>query len=90
MPATHAAAAAAIEATKASGAIIKVKPEEFQKILARAERPLVVRAHGGLFGKSFQYLTSYKGLVFYTKAPQEIYLSGEVETVAAEKIWVPN
>ncbi|MBN2288743.1 MAG: hypothetical protein JXQ83_05375 [Candidatus Glassbacteria bacterium] len=49
------AAHAIAEAIKASGAIVTVDPEEFNKILAKAQSPLVVAAKGGFFKTSYQY-----------------------------------
>jgi hypothetical protein len=85
-----AAAAAIANAIKASGAIVKVKPADFGIILSRNENPLVVIAESHFFGSSFKYLTSYKGLCFYTKSSQPLQLPGKVELVAADKIWIPG
>jgi len=91
MGAAGAAAAAAIaNATKASGAIIKVDPADFQKIIAKMDAPLIVRAEGGVISKNCQYLTSYKGLIFYTKSSSEIRFGGDIEMVLAKKIWIPG
>lgn len=88
------AAAAIAQAIKASGAIVSLEPEDFQRILEREEAPLVVRAKGGFlgnfFGNSYQYLTAYKGLVFFTKSPEPIPLAGGCEVVQARKIWIPG
>jgi hypothetical protein len=84
-----AAAAAAVNALKASGAIVRLEPAEFEKILNLAEAPLVVTASGGLFGRSHQYLTSYKGLAFFTKSSEPIHLPGTAVVVAAKTIWIP-
>jgi hypothetical protein len=81
--------AAIAQAVKASGAIVRVRPEAFMKILSRSEQPLVVTAPGGIFRKNHQYLTGYKGLVFFTQSPTPLSFSMSVETVAAEKIWIP-
>jgi hypothetical protein len=86
--AAHAAAIA--EAIKASGTIVNIPPEGFLEILRRVENPLVVVASGGLFGKKFDYLTSYKGLSFYTRSGEELQLPGRAETVSARKIWIPG
>jgi len=59
-------------------------------ILERAEAPLVVVARGGVFKKHFRYLTSYKGLAFFTKSETALVLSRRAEMVAAEKIWIPE
>ena len=88
--AAAAAAAAIAQAIKASGAIVKVKPEEFLKIVSRTENPLVVTAEGGLFGVNYQYLTSYKGLAFFTKSPDPLNLPSDVEVIVSGKIWIPG
>jgi hypothetical protein len=89
--AAAAAAAAAInKAIKASGTIVRVTPDVFKSVLARADRPLVVRTEGGIFSTKYTYLTSYKGLAFFTKSPEPIHIPAEAETVDANKIWVPD
>ena len=77
------------EAIKASGAIIRVEPDQFQKILNRQDAPLVVEAIGGFRNRTRQYLTSYKGLVFHTKTTDRIILPSRAEVVFAKKIWIP-
>jgi len=76
-------------AVKASGAIVKVDPEEFEKILLKIDKALVVIAEGGFIGRDFRYLTSYKGLIFYTKTKTALMLDSRIEVIEAEKIWVP-
>ncbi|HSR52025.1 MAG TPA: hypothetical protein VLV83_14435 [Acidobacteriota bacterium] len=88
--AAAAAAAAIAEAIKASGAVIKMKPGEFQKLLDRMEEPLVVVSEGGFFSTRYQYLTSYKGLHFYAKASEPLRLPSSAEVMPSEKIWMPG
>jgi hypothetical protein len=83
------AAAAIAKAIKASGTIVKVDSEAFMTILYKIERPLVVTAKGGFLKRDYVYLTSYKGLAFYTKSPQPLGLPGAAELIAAKKIWIP-
>lgn len=85
-----AAAAAIAQAIKASGAIVRVEPGDFNKILSRTSKPLVVIAKGGFFKSSYRYLTAYKGLMFFTKSPTELMLPGDVEIIAAREIWIPR
>ena len=87
--AAAAAGAAIANAVKASGTIVRLSPQEWRRIVARQESPLVVRSRGGFFLKNHQYLTSYKGLAFHTRSDEPIELAGEVEIVEAEKIWIP-
>ncbi|MBN1942587.1 MAG: hypothetical protein JW849_04750 [Phycisphaerae bacterium] len=83
------AAAAIAQAIRASGAIVRVQPPDFLSVLARASQPVVVVATGGFWSKSYQYLTSYKGLAFYTKSPLPLNLPLDIDLVEAKKIWIP-
>lgn len=83
-------AAAIVEASKASGTVVSVPPEGFLEILRKSENPLVVVASGGVFGKKLDYLTSYKGLCFYTRSSEPLQLPSRAETVSAKKIWIPG
>jgi hypothetical protein len=85
-----AAAAAAAQAIKASGTIVRVESEDFLRILRRQQEPLVVHATGGLFSTSYQYLSSYKGLAFFTRSQAPLSLPGGCEVVRAKKIWIPG
>lgn len=85
-----AAQRAIANASKASGVIVRVTPEDFRSVAGKSERPLVVVARGGLIKKTYRYLSSYKGLAFYTEAESEITLPSKSEVVMAEKIWIPG
>ena len=87
--AAAAAAAAAARAIKASGTIVKVEPGELERILARQPGLLVVTAQGGFFSTKHQYLTSYKGLAFFSESATPLSLPDGCEVVAAQKIWIP-
>ena len=85
-----AAAAAIAQAIKASGAIVRMEPNAFLQIVGRADEPIVVLAISKIFGKtSYKYLTSYKGLAFYTKSPSQLPLGIRAELVHAKNIWIP-
>jgi hypothetical protein len=85
-----AAAAAVARAIKASGAIVRVDPDEFQKLLNRNVQGLVVHAPGGFFSPGHKYLMGYKGLGFYTSTREPLPLPSTCETVEAGKIWIPG
>jgi hypothetical protein len=87
--AAAAAAAAIAQAIKASGVLVRVSQEDFQKVLKKGEQPLVIDAKGGLFTTNHQYLTSYKGFAFFTKSATEIILPPGTEIIVANKIWIP-
>ena len=86
--AAHAHAIA--QATKASGVIMKLAPDQFQLIVNKSDNPLIVTATGGFFKKHFKYLTSYKGLVFYTQSEKPLQFSYTAEIISAGKIWIPD
>ena len=90
MAAAGAVAAMIAQAIKASGVICRVEPQDFVAIIRRVESPLVVVARGGFLSKKFQYLTSYKGLAFFTKSVEPIQFSSATEIVNANKIWIPT
>jgi len=84
------AAAAVAEAIKASGAIVRVEPDEFRKLLNHNAEGLVVHAMGGLFSPGHRYLMGYRGLVFYASARESIPLPSACQVVEAKKIWIPG
>jgi hypothetical protein len=87
--AAAAAAAAIAQAIRASGVLVRVSADDFQKILRKSERPLVIYAKGGFFTSNHQYLSSYKGFAFFTKSATEIILPLGTEVIVANKIWIP-
>jgi hypothetical protein len=91
MAAGAAAAAAAIaQAIKASGTIVSLEPQDFQRVLSHNDGGLVVRAPGGFFSSGAKYLTSYKGLAFYTSSKEPISIPRTCEVIDARKIWIPG
>ncbi|RKY10581.1 MAG: hypothetical protein DRP65_06395 [Planctomycetota bacterium] len=84
-----AAMAAIANAIKASGAIVRLEPQDFLDILARVAEPLVVYSPSGLLTRH-KYLTSYKGLVFFAASKQLLPIPESAEIIHAKKIWVPD
>ena len=84
-----AAGAAMAEALKAIGGIVLVEPRDFLEILGKSEKPLVVHSPSG-FMTQYKYLTSYKGLTFFTKSKEALLIPGFVESITAKKIVVPQ
>ncbi|MBN1695487.1 hypothetical protein JW879_08825 [candidate division WOR-3 bacterium] len=84
-----AAAAAIANAIKASGVIVRLKEEDFIKVISRADNPAVVVSRGGFMKKDFDYLLAYKGFVFFARTKEEINLPGNAEIIAAQQIWIP-
>ena len=91
MMSAHAAIHAAIaNAIKATGVVVRLEPGEWLSILKRTENPLVVVSQGGMFKPKFQYLTSYRGLAFFTKSPSALVLPGRVDVITAKSMAVPD
>lgn len=89
--AAAAAAAAIANAIKASGAIIRIKPEAFTTLVDNHSEALVIVAEpSGIFNRKYQYLTSYKGFVFYAKSDEKIPITARAEKMDAEEIWIPT
>ena len=87
----HGEAAAAIrKAIKASGVIVHVEPAEFTNILRKVDQPLIVYSPPRLLMRRHQYLTSYKGLAFFTRSAEQIDLPRNVEVVVARSVWMPG
>lgn len=85
-----AAHAAAVNAIKASGVVVRLEPADWLAVLGRTEAPLVVVAMGGVFKKHVRYLTSYRGLAFFTKSPEPLALPKRAEIIEARSISVPD
>jgi hypothetical protein len=85
-----AAAAATIQAVKSSGVIVRGEPGDFLGILQRQPGALVVHATGGFFIANYKYLTSYKGLAFFTKSSAPLDLPSATESIQAKEIWIPG
>ena len=79
----------AMNASKAMGSIVTVEPAEFLDILKKTEKPLLVHSPSGFMTKN-KYITSYKGLVFFTKTKDELLIGASVEIVNAKKISIPE
>ncbi|MEM9252354.1 MAG: hypothetical protein AAGB29_08395 [Planctomycetota bacterium] len=90
VPAAVAAQQVIAEATKASGVIVRVEPRDFLTIVELNDEPLVVCATGGFFSKNYQYLTSYRGLAFFTKTKTMLTFGPACALVLADKIWLPG
>ena len=87
---TTAAAAAMANAVKASGAIIRLDPEEFSKVLSRTTEPLIVISPSGFKKRKTQYLLSWKGFVFHCISTEQMSFPKGAEIIAAKKIWIPS
>jgi len=85
-----AAAMAAANAIKASGAIVRLESKDFQSILTKSEKPLVIVSELKFFGTYYRYLTGYKGFVFFAKTKIPLDFGSNVELMTAKSIWIPN
>ena len=79
-----------IPAQRASQLLVRVDPDEFAKIVSRMKEPLIVVVEGGVFSTHYHYLTSYKGLPFYTRSGNQLPMPPGAEVVEAEEISIPD
>ena len=77
-------------AIKSSGVVVEVSPEDFLIIVQRSEHALVVHAQSKILRTTHKYLTSYKGLAFYTKVGEPLKFVSEVELIEAKRISIPD
>jgi hypothetical protein len=75
-----AAHAAAVNALKASGVVVRLEPHAWLALLART----------GIFRKHVRYLTSYRGLAFYTQSDAALMLPSRAEVVQARSMSIPD
>ncbi len=85
-----AAAAAQANAIKSSGIIVRVPPAVFLAILEKQADAMLVHAQGGFLHKHERYLTSYKGLAFFTRSDQPLPIPKHVEQIEATKLSLPD
>jgi hypothetical protein len=85
-----AVAAAMMQAVRAMGVVVKVKPDVFMRIADRVAEPLIVRAPHGMWSKKHDYLVTYKGFAFYTSTKDELRLPPGAEVMNAGSMYVPG
>jgi hypothetical protein len=78
------------EAAKALGAIVQLESADFDTLVQRQDKPLVVFSATGVFSTKYKYLMGYKGLVFYTKTATPLNLPANADVIKAKKIWIPT
>lgn len=78
-------------AIKAFGVIVQVAPQSFLEIIEKQEKLLILEALGGIwFRAHYRYLTSYKGLTFFTKCYNSLDLPEDSEIMKVKYIEIPN
>jgi hypothetical protein len=90
VPPAPGAVAAVIQAVRASGAIVSVPPDEFQRLLERNVQGLVVHTQGKHFSRRHKYLMGYRGLVFYTTSREALSVPRTVQVLETRTIWIPT
>jgi hypothetical protein len=86
-----AAAMANANAIKATGGIVHLEPSVFMKLFTADSATLVVASEefGFLGNRRYKYVTSYKGLTFFTESKTSLSLPTEAEVLTAVKIKMP-
>lgn len=83
-------AAVIADAIRASGAIVRVENDDFLRIIKRAEKPLVVMKQKSFWSPSFKYISSFKGLAFFTKSAEPLRLPSDTELIMAKSMSIPG
>ncbi len=74
---------------KMNGVFARISPEDFQNLMSRNEGLMIVTSKAGLFRNQYQYLTSYKGLIFHCKCSEMLSIPSKHESVHAESVSLP-
>lgn len=79
-----------MQALRSFGIITHVSPEVLLEILNKQEKPLILESLGGfIFRKHYRYLTSYKGLAFFTKSHNPIAIPKTAEVINVKYLNIP-
>jgi len=86
---------AIINASKVSGAIVRVDARTFRALVQRSDtewiaNPVVIASTCGIFSTRYRYLMNFKGFFFFTESPNSLSFPREAEVVNAKKIWIPD
>ncbi len=73
-------------ADSATGPIITMEPEEFDKVIQKLQDLLVIYAKGGFMQAKYKYLFSHKGLYFFTKSNEPLSFPSSTQFIFAKKI----
>jgi hypothetical protein len=87
--AAAAAAAAVAKAIKASGAIVRVEPDEFRKLLGHNAQGLIVHAVGGLFFRAadqYEQLADYKRVATVLASGKQVWVYVDARSAPAGPI----
>lgn len=79
-----------MQATRSFGIITQVGRETFIEIIGRQDKPLILESTGGIFRKHYRYLTSYKGITFFTKCYNAVNLPTNAEIIKVHNIRIPE
>jgi len=74
---------------KASGVVIQIEIKDFVSVVEKMENALVIMARTGIRGRKYQYLTSYKSMIFVAESDVPLQLPNNAEFLNARRIWVP-
>lgn len=81
--------AALLQAIQSMGVIVQVKPSIFLALVQKNDISLVLKATGGFMRRHHRYLTTYKGLTFFTKVYEPLALPSTSEIVEVGKLHIP-
>lgn len=79
-----------VQAMRAIGAVVQIAGKDFEALLARIERPVVVVGRAGFFRNRYTFLTSHGGFIFAARSEQMLTIPRGAEVVRAKKVWLPE
>jgi uncharacterized UPF0146 family protein len=66
--------------------VARLNSKAFLTIVSRVQAPLIVMKEAGLTRRKYKYLTSYKGVLFYTWARERLELPKDADIVVADSM----
>lgn len=78
-------------AAASAGAMVRLEPADFLRLVDQSENPVVVYANFRLIFTvwSHHYVMPYKGLTVVTRSAQPLLLPKAVELIQAKSMWLP-
>lgn len=79
-----------LQAMRAIGPMVELPAKDFEALLRRLERPLIVVGRAGFFRNRYTFMTSHGGFIFAARSENMLTLPQGAEVVRAKKVWLPE
>jgi len=64
--------------------VVETEPEDFMSVISKSEKPLVITVSSGVMKKEYKYLTTCRGLIFFTRSKTPLELPPGIDVVVAK------